>query len=206
MSLPAVQRHRGLSAAVFLAISSILTFRSIATLPVQEEKSCPDPLAQHSPGSELLPAVICVGRMLTAIQPLAVLTAGCITVFILVTATSHKILLRHGVAPGLGAEKQLSHHNYGETRLSASQGCWAALVPPVSGWRGQGDPQDTPSRWECRQGLPSLHIPGLSCSHEWVMGNEHTQGSIPVWDPRQQTTHPTAGSGQCSPAASHGST
>lgn len=93
MSLPAARRHRGLS-AVFLAISSILTFRSIATLAVRETKSCRDLLAQHSPVSELLPAGIYVGRMLTAMQPLAVLTAGCIAVFILMTATSHKILLR----------------------------------------------------------------------------------------------------------------
>ena len=115
--------------AVFLAISSILTFLSIATLAVWETKSCPDPLAQHRPVLELLPAGIYVGSMLMAMQPLAVLTAGCITVFILMTATSHQILLRHRVAPGLRAEKQLSHHDYGQTCPSASQGCWAALVP-----------------------------------------------------------------------------
>lgn len=140
MSIPAMQRHRGLS-AVFLAISSILTFHSIATLAVWETKSCPDSIAQHSPVLELLPAGIYVGRMLTAMQPLAVLTAGCITVFILLTATSHKILLRHRVAPGLGAEKQLSHHNYGDTRPSASQGCWAALVPPCQAGEAKLTPE-----------------------------------------------------------------
>lgn len=37
----------------FLTISSILTCHSIATCLVQEEKSCPDPFAQHSPVWEL---------------------------------------------------------------------------------------------------------------------------------------------------------
>ena len=152
MSLPAVQRHRGLS-AVFLAIGRILTFHSISALPAQE-KSCPVPLAQHSPVSELLPAGIYVGRMLTTMQPLAVLSAGCITAFILMTVTSYKILLQHGVTPGLGTEKQLSHHDYGETHPSVSLGNPCA---PMSDWRGQRDAQDAPFQCERRWGLPSLH-------------------------------------------------
>ena len=79
--------------AVFLAMSSILTFRSIAVLPAQKQKSCLDSFAQHSPVSELLPAGIDAGRMLTAMQPLAALTAGCRTAFILIMSTSPKILL-----------------------------------------------------------------------------------------------------------------
>lgn len=62
--------------------------------------------------------------MLTATQLLAVLTAGRVTAFILMTAASRNVLLLH---QGWG---QLTHHNYGETHPSASQGCWVALVLP----------------------------------------------------------------------------
>lgn len=98
---------------MFPFISSILTSFSIATLVPWETKSCPHCPAQ--PVWELLPAGIYAGRMLGAMQPLAALTAGCTRVFILSTATSHKLLLQHRAAAGLGAEKQLSHHDYGVT-------------------------------------------------------------------------------------------
>lgn len=160
VSLPAVQRHRGLSDA-FLAISSTLTPHSIATLPAHE-KSCPDPLVQHSPVWELLLAGICVGRMLTALQPPAPLTAGCSTAFILLAATSRKILLRCGVESGLRAERQFSHQNYRETRPSSSQRGWAALGPPCQAGEARATPEIPLHSETVHGGSPPSTSPGWS--------------------------------------------
>lgn len=175
VSLPAVQRHRGLLDA-FLVISSTLTPHSIANLPAHEQ-SCPDPLVQHSPVWELLLAGICVGRMLTALQPPATLTAGCFTAFILLAAASCKILLRCRVASGLRAERQFSHQGYRETHTSYPQGCWAALEPLCQAGETRATPEIPHHSETVRGGSPPSTSRGGPCGCEWVVHNQHTQAA-----------------------------